>query len=191
MFLFAKPTEPTINKMILEQCDQPFSYAEVGTTNTKLPPDYAVLHGRITLGHGAATFARAVEAIGQWKMFDVPNVWLCWPNAPIETGTTVAVLTRHFGFWSLNFCRIVYTIEENDAVRRRGFAYGTLREHAESGEERFRVEWDRRSDGVTYDILSFSRPGNWKTRIATPVAGLLQRHFLRNSLNAMSRYCAG
>jgi uncharacterized protein (UPF0548 family) len=31
----------------------------------------------------------------------------------------------------------VYVIEEGELVKKFGFAYGTLAEHAESGEERF------------------------------------------------------
>jgi uncharacterized protein (UPF0548 family) len=94
---------------------------------------------------------------------------------------------KHFGFWSLNFCRIVYVIEEDGPVRRFGFAYGTLTEHAERGEERFTVEWDRASDVVSYEIMSFSRPGNWKTRMGYPVATRLQDDFARSSVDAMAR----
>ena len=43
-------------------------------------------------------------------------------------------------------------------MKRFGFAYGTLREHAESGEERFTVEWSRDDDRVWYDILAFFAP---------------------------------
>jgi uncharacterized protein (UPF0548 family) len=120
-------------------------------------------------------------------MFDFPGVWLCWPTTPIQSGNVVAVLMKHFGFWSLNFCRIVYVIDEDSSVRRFGFAYGTLAEHAEQGEERFTAEWDRTSDLVSYDLLSFSRPGNWKTLVAYPLARRLQKHFVANSLIAMAR----
>jgi uncharacterized protein (UPF0548 family) len=51
-------------------------------------------------------------------------------------GTTVAVLARHYGFLSLNPCRILYTIEDDG-----GFAYGMLPEHGERGEERFSLKW--------------------------------------------------
>jgi uncharacterized protein (UPF0548 family) len=118
-------------------------------------------------------------------MFHMPNVWLCWPNASIEPGTLVAILIRHFGFWSLNFSKIVYLVDEDAAVRRYGFAYGTLAEHAERGEERFTVEWDRASDVVAYDILSFSKPGHLLTRLGYPAARRLQLRFVRNSLAAM------
>jgi uncharacterized protein (UPF0548 family) len=64
-------------------------------------------------------------------------VELCGSDTLIEPGQTVAVLTRVCGLWSLNACRIVYVIQED---RRFGYAYGTLPEHAESGEERFLVD---------------------------------------------------
>ena len=74
---------------------------------------------------------------------------------------------RHFGFWSLNACRIVYTIDEEGPVVRFGFAYGTLPDHAEQGEERFSVEWHHEDGTVWYDILAFSRPNH-------PLASLRQ-----------------
>jgi len=78
----------------------------------------------------------------------VPGVELCWPDARLEPGTIVAVRVAHLGFWSLNFCRIIYLIDDNGAVERFGFGYGTLAEHAERGEERFTVEWNRADDSV-------------------------------------------
>src|SRR5437773_1945486 len=79
-----------------------------------------------------------------------------------------------------------YVIDEDGPVRRYGFAYGTLPDHADRGEERFTVEWDRRSDLISYDILSFSRSGSLIRQAAYPAARRLQRRFLRNSLVAMS-----
>jgi hypothetical protein len=55
------------------------------------------------------------------------------PGAPDEAGTTVGVLARHHGFWSLNLGRVVHGIEDSGVVRGRGFAYGRLPEHGESG----------------------------------------------------------
>lgn len=110
-------------------------------------------------------------------MFDFQGVWLCRPTTPVVSGKVVAALIKHFGFWSLNFCRIVYVIDEDSSIRRLGFAYGTMAEH---------VEWDRTSDTVSYDILSFSRPGNWKTLVAYRLARWLQKRFVDNSLIAMA-----
>jgi uncharacterized protein (UPF0548 family) len=181
-----RPTEQRIRAIIASQQDKQFSYTEVGASRGELPAGYKVLHNRTELGRGSAQFARASEALRQWKMFDFRGVWLNWPTTTIESGNVVAVLIKHFGFWSLNLCRIVYVIDEDGSIRRLGFAYGTLAEHAEQGEERFTVEWDRTSDTVSYDILSFSRPGNWKTLVAYPLARWLQKRFVDNSLIAMA-----
>ncbi len=54
-------------------------------------------------------------------MFTIPNISLHWP-APSAPGTVVAVGVRHVGFWSLNFYRIVYAINEDTPVARYGFA---------------------------------------------------------------------
>ena len=73
------------------------SYAEVGATRQFAPAGYAVDHNRIPLGKGLATFHRAVDAIRQWKMFQMPWLTLCWTSTPIEVGATVAVLASHLG----------------------------------------------------------------------------------------------
>eukprot|EP00913_Durusdinium_trenchii_P005672 g5290.t1 len=51
-------------------------------------------------------------------------------------------MARLWGLWSLHACRIVEVVDEAD---RRGFAYGTLPAHGETGEECFLVE--RLADG--------------------------------------------
>ena len=72
-----------------------------------------------------------MKAIRGWQMFIMPWMQLYWPTAPIQVGTNVAVSVHHLGFYSLNACRIVYVVEEDDTIIRFGFAYGTLAEHAE------------------------------------------------------------
>jgi uncharacterized protein (UPF0548 family) len=186
MFFLLRPTEERIRAILARQQAAKFSYTEVGSSRGQGPPGYASLQNRVELGRGSEAFAHASEAVRQWRMFDFAGVWLCWPNVTLKPGNVVAVLLRHFGFWSLNFCRIVYVIDEDDPVRRFGFAYGTLAEHAERGEERFVVEWDHVSDVVSYEISSFSRPGSLITRVAYPIARRLQRGFVRNSLLAMA-----
>jgi uncharacterized protein (UPF0548 family) len=117
-------------------------------------------------------------------MFNMPWLRLDRTSAPIQVGTDVAVFVHHFGFYSLNACRIVYVVDEEDPVKRFGFAYGTLAEHAESGEERFTVEWDR-GDTIWYDILAFSRPRNLLARLGYPLSRLLQKRFAEDSKAAM------
>jgi uncharacterized protein (UPF0548 family) len=118
-------------------------------------------------------------------MFGMTWVRLHPLTAPIQVGTNVAVSIRHFGFYSLNACRIVYLVSEDGPVKRLGFAYGTLAEHAESGEERFTVEWNRDEDKVWYDILAFSRPRQMLARVGYPLSRLLQKRFAMDSKAAM------
>ncbi|HEV2801748.1 MAG TPA: DUF1990 domain-containing protein [Pyrinomonadaceae bacterium] len=174
-----------IESFLRAQRGQTFSYAEVGASRGESPPGYTVDHNRALLGSGVETYGRAVAAIRSWQMF---NLGWCRParlDAPIEAGTTVAIVIRHFGFWSLNACRIVYVIEEQGAVRRYGFAYGTLPSHGEVGEERFSVELRPDDESVWYDLYAFSRPGAVLARLGYPLGRMLQRRFAVDSKRAM------
>lgn len=188
MFLIGSPSEEKIDEFLRAQRNAPFSYEEVGMSRdgASKVDGYVVDHNRVRLGSGEEVFGRAVEALRHWRMFDVGWVRLCRPDAPIEAGTTVAVLGNHYGFWSLNACRIVYVVEEDGEVRRSGFAYGTLPAHAESGEERFTVEWDQ-DDEVWYDLYAFSKPNDISARIGKPFARRLQQRFAQDSMQAMVR----
>jgi uncharacterized protein (UPF0548 family) len=187
MFSLTKPSEHSIRAFISAQEGQRFSYPEVGYSRQKAPNGYTVDHNRIQLGQGADSFERAKNAIRQWKMFDMPWIQLCWPTTPIETGATVAVLVAHLGVWSLNACRIVYVIEEYGPSEKYGFAYGTLSEHGEIGEERFTVELIPADSTVWYDVYAFSRPG-LAARLAYPLSRSLQTRFAKDSKEAMQRF---
>jgi uncharacterized protein (UPF0548 family) len=145
---------------------------------------YTVDHNRVHLGRGQETFQRATEAIRAWRMFDPGWVELFWPTAVIAPQTTVAVLVNWRGLWSLNACRVVYVIDDQKPIRRFGFAYGTHAEHAESGEERFSVEW-LPDDSVWYEVLAFSRPNQWPARVGRVFTRRLQKRFARDSMIAM------
>ena len=184
MFSLTAPSDDAIRRFISRQKDSGFSYPEVGASATTAPHGYNVDRSRVRLGKGEGTWQRAVEATRTWQMFNMPWLRLDRTSAPIQVGTDVAVSVHHFGFYSLNACRIVYVVDEEDPVKRFGFAYGTLAEHAESGEERFTVEWDR-GDTIWYDILAFSRPRNLLARLGYPLSRLLQKRFAEDSKAAM------
>jgi len=74
---------------------------------------------------------------------------------------------------------------ETDAIARFGFAYGTLPDHIERGEERFLIEWNHSDDSVWYDILAFSQPRHPMVKLGAPVARVMQKRFARDSLRAM------
>ena len=120
-------------------------------------------------------------------MFDIEWLRLFPDNVAIEEGKCVAVVVPVAGMSFVNISRIVYILDEAGLERRFGFAYGTLGHHAESGEERFMVVWDRSSDAVTYDLLAFSRPNHPLARIAYPLSRALQKRFASCSLAAMRR----
>ena len=186
MFSLTAPSEDEIRRFISKQKDSGFSYSQVGASATAAPAGYNVDHNRVQLGRGEVTWRRAEKAIRAWQMFSMPWVGLHWPSAPIELGTNVAVSVRHLGFYSVNACRVVYVVDEDGPRKRFGFAYGTLAEHAESGEERFTVEWDDKDD-VWYDILAFSRPRQLLARLGYPLSRSLQKKFARDSKAAMLR----
>jgi uncharacterized protein (UPF0548 family) len=145
---------------------------------------YSLDHNRVRLGDGPAVFAAASAALRSWRMFPRPWTRIAPADAPIEVGTVVAMQARALGVWWLNACRIVYVLDEDEPVRRFGFAYGTLGAHVEQGEERFSVELH--PDGaVWYDLRAFSRPRYWPVRLARPVARMLQRRFVRDSQREM------
>jgi uncharacterized protein (UPF0548 family) len=185
VFSLTAPSDSDIRRFISKVKDTGFSYLEVGASATTAPAGYNVDHNRVRLGRGDGTWQRAVEAIRAWRMFSMPWVSLHWPSAPIQVGTDVAVSIHHFGFYSLNACRIVYVVDEEGPIERFGFAYGTLGEHAESGEERFTVEWNREDDSVWYDILAFSRPRQMLAKLGYPLSRLLQKKFAKGSKLAM------
>jgi uncharacterized protein (UPF0548 family) len=188
MFLLKRPTDEQIHTFLESQHDLPFSYREQGATRNLPPPrGYRIDHNRLRLGEGAAIFEQGVQALKCWQHFDLGWVKSFPANAPVAIGSTVAVRVRHFALWSLNGCRIVYLIDEMDGpVRRFGFAYGTLPDHAERGEERFTIEWETANDSVWYDILAFSRPQHWAAKLGYPLTRWWQKRFAQQSLRAMA-----
>jgi uncharacterized protein (UPF0548 family) len=92
---------------------------------------------------------------------------------------------RHLGLWSLNGCRIVYGVGDRDHGVKFGFAYGTLVNHAEAGEELFEVFMDPSSDEVMYRLRAVSRPRAALAWIGYPVVRALQGRCRRDSGAAM------
>ena len=182
--MIRRPSPAAIDTFLSVQQRVGFSYSEVGSTRSGAPAGYVVDHNRVRLGLGIDVFRRAVESLQNWRMFN-PE-WVEWfrQDIHIEANATVAVLVHHFGFWSLNACRVVYVFKDE---RSYGFAYGTLQDHAEQGEERFSVDWSADDDSVCYDILAFSRPRQWQAKVARPVSRMLQKKFARDSKVAMIR----
>lgn len=186
-FRLTRPAPSEIADFVASQRGAEFTYREVGETRRGAgPAGYVVDHNRVQLGRGAEAFQRGLDALRAWRMLTHGWSSIHPAHAPIATGTTVAVLVHHYGFWSLNACRIVYVFDDEvDGTRRRGFAYGTLPSHGAVGEERFSIEWQHEDDSVWYDMYAFSRPAHVMLRLAHPFARALQRRFARHAMRAM------
>lgn len=187
MLFLRKPTEVAITQFLAQQSRRNLTYSTIGATAGHPPAGFVVDHIRIKLGDGAEVFEAALHALRRWEQFQLS--WLeAVPNTTsIEEGHVVAVVAHAAGLWWLNACRIILVINEAGPVVRFGFAYGTLPDHAESGEERFLIEWDRSDNSVWYDILAFSRPQHILAKIGYPVVRAAQKRFGRESCGAMLR----
>lgn len=148
------------------------TYPEVGATRDGVcPPGYHHLRLHRTIGRGEQAFALAAERVMSWQVQRRAGLRIEATSATAHVGDDVLLgigigpLTRWLP------CRVVYTVEE---PRRRGWAYGTLPGHPETGEERFLVVHED-DDTVTFTVEAFSKPDWWATRIAGPVGRTVQR----------------
>lgn len=185
MFLIRKPSSSDIDRFLEGSRRLPLSYAPVGLVKHAAPGTRVGEH-TIPIGRGLADFDRARAALVAWKHFEIGWVQLFPKHAPIEPGTVVAVLIRHVGCWSLNGARVVYQVEGSDAQPGFGFAYGTLTNHAECGEELFEVFVDG-SGSVMYRIRAIAWPQSALARIGHPIVRRLQARFRRDSGAGMAR----
>jgi len=189
MFLARFPSPQIIERFLRESQDLPLSYGPIGIVRDESGRRPGLDETTAAIGRGRADFERARAALIAWKQFNVGWVQTFPRDAPVAVGTVVAVLIRHLGFWSLNGSRILYCVGGPDREgedTRFGFAYGTLTNHAEAGEELFEVFIDPETDDVIYRIRASSRPQATIARIGQPVVRLLQARFRRHSAAAMT-----
>ncbi len=95
------------------------------------------------------------------------------------------MMVHHLGFWSLNGCRVVYTLGDRQTGSTFGFAYGTLTNHAETGEENFEVSLRPETEEVIYRIRAVSKPRAALAKLGYPLTRMLQARFRRDSIAAM------
>ena len=186
MFLVQRPSAAAIRSFLDRSRDLPLSYGPTGIIWQ--PPQGRRLDERIVvIGRGDADFERARIALARWSQFDLGWVELFPTRPTVDTGAVAAVLIRHLGFWSLNGARVLNLVEGTGARPAFGFTYGTLTNHAESGEELFEVFIDRTSDDVMYRIRAVSWPQTAVAWIGQPVVRYLQARFRHDSAAAMRR----
>jgi uncharacterized protein (UPF0548 family) len=184
MIAFCRPTADTICDFLEAQDRLELSYSPAAGAATTPPPGFSMDHTRVKLGEGGAVFQAGKAALQRWEHFRLGWVEALPSPTPIQVGAVVAIMARLVGLWWLNACRIVAVVDEAD---RFGFTYATLPDHAETGQERFLIEWDRADDSVWYDIRALSRPRHLLARLGYPLARRMQKRFARGSAAAMLR----
>lgn len=180
-----RPADADVDAVVAAVGRAPFTYAPVGATAGTLPEGWHHDTATGEVGRGAEDASAAERAVRAWAMFDLGWVTPRATDRPQQAGEVVAFTARTFGVWSINVCRIVDRIEQDDGrVRRIGFRYGTLPGHVLRGEEAFELVWDRDTGGVTFTVRKFSRPNH---PLAHAMGPLLRRVQHRFSLDAIAR----
>lgn len=186
MFLARRPSQRELEEFIARSRDLPLSYYPIGIAKES-PHGFKVDEASGVVGQGWQDFERARVALTEWRHFDFGWVELFPRGAAIDPGSVVAVLVRYLGFWSINGCRVVYTLGDRRTGPSFGFAYGTLTNHAEMGEEIFEVSLVPETDEVVYRIRAVSKPHATLARLGYPFARILQARFRRDSIAALRR----
>lgn len=190
-----RPSDREIEALVRSSPE--LSYPELGLTaklddpgiRERLAVRYDVDRHQFSLGSGFSLFKRASTALMCWHHFEIP--WLHFHGSgPVGSGQVVATATSVAGIWFTNPCRVVYVDSRSDS-NSVAYAYGTLRGHAECGEERFSVSLDPSSGAVTYEIAAFSRPALLLSKLGYPLARRLQRRFAAASAGALTRASTG
>jgi len=164
--------------------DAPFTYDEQGATRQlELPAGYDHVEREHVVGAGREDFDRAAAAVFRWTAQRGAGLRI-QASGPASTPGTVVLMTAGLRRLGLDIpCRVVWVVDEPD---RRGFGYGTLPGHPESGEESFVVTL--RPDGeVVYELRAFSRLATRLSRLGAPVSHRVQTLALDRYVVAMRK----
>jgi uncharacterized protein (UPF0548 family) len=155
-----------------------FTYQQVGATAGELPDGYHHVRKSAVIGNGRPRFDDAAARVMRWGMLRGAGVRVEASSEVAAVGSEVLV-----GLGRLRApCRVVYVLDEQN---RRGFAYGTLPGHPESGEELFAVRYDPSTGDVHAEVVAFSRHATWWSRLGSPVTALAQRVITARYLTAL------
>jgi uncharacterized protein (UPF0548 family) len=166
----------------------PLTYPEVGATRAEvLPAGYGHVQRDVSVGTGSEVFERAAAALSSWRMHQDAGLSVIYSGGSAASGVVV-VLGAGWGPLRLRIpCRVVYTIDEADC---RGFAYGTLPGHPESGEEAFMITAGDTGE-VRIGIRAFSRPASLVARVGGPISRMAQQYVTDRYVSAIRRLSQG
>ena len=156
----------------------PLTYSEVGATSERLPAGYQHIRRCAAIGRSRSFFEDAGDKVLHWGMQRGAGLRVAATTPVANVGTT---LVMRLGPLPVP-CRVVYVLDE---PQRRGFAYGTLRGHPETGEELFSVRIDPVDDTVYAEVIAFSRPATWWSKAGKPLAMVAQRFVTNRYLRAL------
>lgn len=182
VFSLRKPSAGRLARLVAEQSELELTYSEQGATAGELPAGYHHDQWQADLGpFSQEKFERLAAGLRRWQV-QLGSGMTNFPAEPVSPGLTFALsfgLTEGFGYVTIAG-RVIYVTEEPD---RHGFAYGTLPDHPERGEEAFHLV--RRGDSLVFVVRAFSRPRHPLARIGAPVARIMQRRMSHRYLAAM------
>lgn len=172
-------------EILIESRRRQLTYTEGGATLLGvLPVGYRHVRESVTLGSGEVVFDDACEAIRGWAAHRFIGATITPSSARIEQGMTVVVTIARGPLVMVAPCRIVAVVTTPE---RFGFAYGTLPGHPEVGEESFMVHRDR-AGTVSFEIVAFSRPGDWFVRVGGAIPRLVQHRATLGYLEGVRRF---
>lgn len=159
----------------------PFSYEPVGGPRHHAPAGFDDMQRSTLLVR--RDFDAAANDLFSWRVHDRAGLLVCASDIPLEVGT-VTLMRWGVGPLSVKIpCRVVNVIDE---ARRKGFSYGTLPGHPETGEEQFLLE--QHDDGrIAFTITAYSRPASPLARLGGPVTRAAQRYMTQQYLTALDR----
>jgi len=103
MFFLSRPNESRIRSLLAARAGMAFSYPNVGATRTRTPSGWWINHMRKLLGKGQTVNDLAARALFSWQLLAIKGLEVFTSSDSLAPKTEVAILSRHFGIWSLDF----------------------------------------------------------------------------------------
>jgi uncharacterized protein (UPF0548 family) len=182
VFSLRKPSAGKLARLVAEQSELELTYPEQGATEGEMPAGYHHDQWQADLGpFSEDKFERLAAGLSRWQV-QLGSGMTITPAGPVSPGLTFALsfgLTDDFGY-AVASGRVVYVTEEPD---RAGFAYGTMPDHPERGEEAFHLV--RQGASLLFVVRAFSRPQHPLARLGAPVARIMQRRMNHRYLAVM------
>ena len=132
-----------------------------------------------------SVFERARRALLAYRIFPALRMryCVCTPDQQIVPEATI-IQRVILGPVRIEMgVRVLEVIDRRTRDERRvGFTYATLKGHAERGIATFYVRQEHPTGSVSFNIESWSRPGNWLASCMRPFARFVQKKFTSEAL---------